>query len=659
MEMPLRVGIIMDHPSPHMVALLNALATHDECSAEVLYFGKGAPERHWGAPVGELPHRFLKGITLTKGGLRINSGLIQALGQKDVDVWLLNTVYSCPSTLIAAWLLSRRSTPWVYMNEPPRPRNRILFACKLLPFKFVGRKVWGIIGMGEKALEIYRSFFNINRPMTSIPYYIHLKDFFQLPIPDAPKDRQPLQFLACGQMVHRKGIDILLRACVQLRNLNWQLTVVGDGPLRPKLEREFRRSFTSERVIFKGEVPYAQRHEAFAGHHIFVFPSRWDGWGMVVPEAMAAGLPVVATDQVIAAHEFIQDGMNGFVIPANDSQALAEKMSYFIHHSENIPQMAFAARQRIEEFRPEAGAKRLIEFLAGLIAKNNGFRQENLSRKIWGSAPAWKTLTIPNSIPNYVWKGIRKGAKGTMILLGNMVRSKPEPKGHRILVYHLVLQEDRNSFAEQVKFLKDHFLVCSIREIIQDSGIEEGSRALRIAITFDDGFRVLMQDCLEVLEKTNIKVSFFIPTGFVELADQPEMAAHFSLKRHYYNSPLEPMGPEDLRTLVNLGHEIGSHGRSHISLSSMSRKRATQELEQSARWIEQWTHERPAGFAYPYGHTASSLGDPAQWVRQGGYNYGLTLRRGAVQTSSNPFLLPREHAEGNWSVRDLRFHLLK
>ena len=659
MEMPLRVGIIMDHPSPHMVALLNALATHDECSAEVLYFGKDAPERHWGAPVGELPHRFLKGITLMKGGLRINTGLIPALSQKDMDVWLLNTVYSCPSTLIAAWLLSRRSTPWVYMNEPPMPRNRILFACKLLPFKFVGRKAWGIIGMGEKALGIYRSFFNINRPMASIPYYIHLKDFFQLPIPDAPKDRQPLQFLACGQMVHRKGIDILLRACVQLRNLNWQLTVVGDGPLRPKLEREFRRSFTSERVIFKGEVPYAQRHEAFAGHHIFVFPSRWDGWGMVVPEAMAAGLPVVATDQVIAAHEFIQDGMNGFVIPANDSQALAEKMSYFIHHSENIPQMAFAARQRIEEFRPEAGAKRLVGFLGDLAEKNKGLGHEKLSPKMWEISLTWKTLTTPDSIPKYAWEGIRQKAKRTLMLLGNMVRLKAKPDGHRILVYHLVLREDRKAFAEQMKFLKDHFLVCSIPEIIQGMGAEEGGRTFRAAITFDDGFRVLMGDCLEILESQKIKASFFIPTGFVELADQPEMAARFSLKRHYYNSPLEPMGPEDLQTLVKLGHEIGSHGRSHISLSSMSRQRATQELDQSAEWIEKWTNVHPAGFAYPYGHTTSVLGDPTQWIRQAGYSYGLTLRRGAVQTSNNLFLLPREHAEGNWSVRDLRFFLLK
>jgi peptidoglycan/xylan/chitin deacetylase (PgdA/CDA1 family) len=210
-----------------------------------------------------------------------------------------------------------------------------------------------------------------------------------------------------------------------------------------------------------------------------------------------------------------------------------------------------------------------------------------------------------------------------------------------------------------MKFLKDHFLVGSISDITEAMDGGEGSSACRTAITFDDGFRVLMGDCLEILEKHNLKASFFIPTGFVELADQPAMAARFSLKAHYYNFALEPMRPEDLQTLVKMGHEIGSHGVSHIGMSSMSRQQATRELEWSAQRIREWTGINPAGFAYPNGHSVSVLGDPIQWIRQAGYRYGLTLRRGKVQTSSNPFLLPREHAEGNWSVPDLRFFLMK
>lgn len=85
MGVPLRIGIIMDHPSPHMVSLLNTLAERDDCFAQVIYFGNKVPGRRWEAPAGKLPYRFLKGITFVTGGLRLNLGLIQALRDKKID----------------------------------------------------------------------------------------------------------------------------------------------------------------------------------------------------------------------------------------------------------------------------------------------------------------------------------------------------------------------------------------------------------------------------------------------------------------------------------------------------------------------------------------------------------------------------------------------
>ena len=166
------------------------------------------------------------------------------------------------------------------------------------------------------------------------------------------------------------------------------------------------------------------------------------------------------------------------------------------------------------------------------------------------------------------------------------------------------------------------------------------------------------KDVREILEKHKLRASFFIPTGFVELADRPEMAARFSLKAHDYNFALEPMGPEDLQTLVKLGHEVGSHGVSHIGIGSMSRQQATRELEWSGQRLRQWTGISPAGFAYPYGHTFHAFGDPAEWIRRAGYSFGVTMNRGVISFGSNPLRLPREHAEGNWSVRELSFFLL-
>jgi glycosyltransferase involved in cell wall biosynthesis len=142
-------------------------------------------------------------------------------------------------------------------------------------------------------------------------------------------------------------------------------------------------------VIFGGEISYQKRQGAFHQKHVFVFPSRWDGWGMVLPEALAAGLPVIATDQIISAHEFIKDGANGFIVPAENPQALAEKMEYFIHHREEIAEMGAAARQTVKDYLPERGAERLVNFLKDLV--NHSTEVFPCKRSTLGKIHDWKT----------------------------------------------------------------------------------------------------------------------------------------------------------------------------------------------------------------------------------------------------------------------------
>ena len=76
--LPLRVGLLMDHPSPHMVAFLGALADRPDCTTEVLYCNRKAPGRGWGAPLGRLPYRFVSGMTLLND-FRINPNILGSI----------------------------------------------------------------------------------------------------------------------------------------------------------------------------------------------------------------------------------------------------------------------------------------------------------------------------------------------------------------------------------------------------------------------------------------------------------------------------------------------------------------------------------------------------------------------------------------------------
>jgi peptidoglycan/xylan/chitin deacetylase (PgdA/CDA1 family) len=511
--------------------------------------------------------------------------------------------------------------------------------------------------MGEKAGEMYRTLIHDERPVTSIPYYVRLNEFFEVPVSNIPTNGKPLDFVVSCQMIHRKGIDVLLKACKQIKDLNWRLTLVGNGPLRPQLQRKFRLCFTHDKVIFSGAIPYEKRHEAFAGHHVFVFPSRWDGWGMVVPEALAAGLPVVATDQVISAHEFIKNGVNGFIIPAEDPRVLADKMKYFIDYPEVIPQMSSEARNALENYKADIGAEKLVRFTADIVRNADSSHKKNMQDATQDSLN-WGTLTAPVSATKLIMKKIRHHAKNAVILTGNSLRINPKTKGNRILVYHLVLREDCKLFEEHIKFLKDNFVMTSVTEVLRTASEAKDKDAYRVAITFDDGFRIVMSDCLEMLNKYEIKATFFVPTGFVELFDVPDLAARFSLRAHYYNLPLEPMRPQDLQLLTKMGHEVESHGVSHISMSAMSMQQAFRELEESKQRIVEWTGITPKAFAYPYGHTSNVIGNPKDWLRESGYSLGLTLRRGKISDQTDPFIAARDHVEGNWPISYLKYFLL-
>jgi glycosyltransferase involved in cell wall biosynthesis/peptidoglycan/xylan/chitin deacetylase (PgdA/CDA1 family) len=652
-RIPLRIAFLMDHPSPHMTSLLEAVAARKDCTLEVLYCGKRSAERNWGSPTGLVPHAFMRGVTGPLG-FRFNPGIFRAMGRLRVDIWVVNTVYSSLSTWMAAWWLQNRRKTWVFMNEPVRPRSRLCSFLKEIPLRYVIHRAKGVIGTGKAAIEMYRRKMRPNCPTASVPYFIDLSDFSTLPCPVSPVNGQDLQFVTSGQMIQRKGMDCLLRTCEKLPETGWHLTLIGDGPLRAKLEREFDPLVRCGKVRFMGAIPYQNRARAFVGRHVFVFPSRWDGWGMVVPEALAAGLPVIATDQVTSAHEFIRNGENGFIVPAGNPESLAEKMNWFLNHKSEFSQMSYAARKSIENYRSDFGAASLVEYLHGI---RNG-KSQGASRRFEPDKDGWRQLTASQEPLENVRQTVRGFAKDAVIRSNLVFRRPRKAGGHLIVGYHLVLKEDKSNFEDHLKFFRDHFRICSVPDLLR-AAVSGDETAFRLAITFDDGFRALMPHCLEMLDKYEIKAGFFIPSAYVSSGlIGKDNAAEFSIRSFHYKYPLDPMRPEDLKKLVEMGHEVGSHGMFHTSLQSMTPESAREELSTSRAAIAEWTGIVPNGFCYPYGKPESSLGNPADWLRETGFSYGLTLIRGSIDQSTNRFSLPRHHLEGNWPIRHLMHFLL-
>lgn len=109
-----------------------------------------------------------------------------------------------------------------------------------------------------------------------------------------------VSLLCVASLVERKGYDVLIAALAQLRHLQWRLTIVGSHRLQPRtaaaIVEQVRVSDLVDRVTFLGELGESALDAAYDAADVFVLPTRYEGYGMVVAEAVARGLPVVSTN---------------------------------------------------------------------------------------------------------------------------------------------------------------------------------------------------------------------------------------------------------------------------------------------------------------------------------------------------------------------------
>lgn len=145
------------------------------------------------------------------------------------------------------------------------------------------------------------------------------------------------RLLAVGRLVEQKGQDILLRALAQISH-PWELRIAGDGPKRQELSDLATRLGIAPRVTFLGTV--STMDAVYRDADVFVFPSRWEGQGIAMLEAMRVGLPVIASDLPVF-HETFDEGSCRFVtvddVPAW-TRAIAESLRMPRIIQEQVPQ---------------------------------------------------------------------------------------------------------------------------------------------------------------------------------------------------------------------------------------------------------------------------------------------------------------------------------
>ncbi|MFP5264495.1 MAG: glycosyltransferase family 4 protein [Blastocatellia bacterium] len=178
--------------------------------------------------------------------------------------------------------------------------------------------------------------------------------------------------ISMGRLSHQKGFDYLLQAFAHLKphHRDWKLTILGEGPQRKELESLRRSLLLEDSAFLPGAV--ANPNAFLKQASLFVLPSRYEGFPNALCEAMACGLPVIATDCKYGPQEIVRHNVDGLLIPRDDGNALIGAMKRLMTSRGERDRLAGRAPEVIDRFALERVMRLWGMAIDSVLSKKSG-----------------------------------------------------------------------------------------------------------------------------------------------------------------------------------------------------------------------------------------------------------------------------------------------
>jgi len=334
-----RVAFLVGVPTPYREPLFKRLAKSSRYDIRVLYCRERQPDQGWNFAVRDYPAVFLKNLSPVRWRGRflisdINPGVSKELQTYKPDAVVVYG-YNTLTALLAIRWCRRRGIPVLMrsdsnvMAEPVKTRFKLMVKRRFLAWLTKQVSVFLTVGKMNSA---YWQHYGVSLDQLFMASFAIDNDYFSSEAARYRADRQKLRaengwqsaflLLYVGRLVPVKRVDVLIEA-VRLASASGAdigLLVVGDGAERKRLEAQ---ACGIPHVHFVGFKEWRHLPKYYGIADLFVLPSEVESWGLVINEAMASGLPVVATRIAGAAGDLIVEGQNGFLVPAGDAATLA------------------------------------------------------------------------------------------------------------------------------------------------------------------------------------------------------------------------------------------------------------------------------------------------------------------------------------------------
>jgi glycosyltransferase involved in cell wall biosynthesis len=350
-------------PAPYMVDRFNALARRRSIEFEAWFSARTEPDRSWKVdePSWQFRHRYPPTVGHGISSVGLPTPLLRG---NPPDVFV--SLYAAPAFLLG-WALARqrgaRTAFWVQLTFDAwirRRRWKEALKSRILP------RADGILTDGEDGRAFARRYGAAADRIFHVPHVIDFERYAcarGLSRTERHRLRQELglrgtAFAYVGRLLKGKGLLVLLDAFAALQEADvgeTSLLIVGDGEDEGLL-RERCKEKDLVNVIFAGFHHDDTLPRLYAAADAFVFPTLGDTFGQVVLEAMACGLPIIATSASGEIRERVVDGINGFVIPPADSTQLLERMALVTRDHDLRYRMGQASVQKVAGQSPEIWA---------------------------------------------------------------------------------------------------------------------------------------------------------------------------------------------------------------------------------------------------------------------------------------------------------------
>ncbi len=172
--------------------------------------------------------------------------------------------------------------------------------------------------------------------------------------------------VSVGQFIHRKGFDVLLKAfsnCPKTYSLN----IIGAEPTQEYIN--LKNEYELDNVQFIGFKSKEELKEYYSVADLFVLPTREDVWGLVINEAMAQGLPVITTDRCVSGLALVDNGENGYIVPVEDYEQLADRINRILQSEEVCKRMSENSLKTIASYTIEHMAEQHVEVFNKVLAE--------------------------------------------------------------------------------------------------------------------------------------------------------------------------------------------------------------------------------------------------------------------------------------------------